>query len=46
MDSRSHIIPLFLAIVVTVIAVWSGLNPTDRAVWYAEVIPIFIVLPF
>ncbi|GAB1674116.1 DUF2238 domain-containing protein [Mannheimia haemolytica] len=43
MDSRSHIIPLFLAIVITVIAVWSGLNPTDRAVWYAEVIPIFIV---
>ncbi|HDL5700215.1 TPA: DUF2238 domain-containing protein [Mannheimia haemolytica] len=43
MDSRSHIIPLFLAIVITVIAVWSGLNPADRAVWYAEVIPIFIV---
>ncbi|QNS14962.1 DUF2238 domain-containing protein [Mannheimia bovis] len=43
MDSRSHIIPLFLAIVITVIAVWSGFNPTDRAVWYAEVAPIFVV---
>lgn len=43
MDSRSHIIPLFLAIVITSIAIWSGLNPTDRAVWYAEVLPIFAV---
>ncbi|MBF0784494.1 DUF2238 domain-containing protein [Muribacter muris] len=44
MERRSHIIPLFLLIVISLIAVWSGLNPTDRAVWYAEVIPIFVVL--
>ncbi|QGM81280.1 DUF2238 domain-containing protein [Otariodibacter oris] len=44
MQSRSHIVPLFLAIVVIIISVWSGLNPTDRDVWYAEVIPIFTVL--
>ncbi|KMK51361.1 membrane protein [[Actinobacillus] muris] len=44
MERRSHIIPLFLLIVISLIAVWSGLNPTDRTVWYAEVIPIFAVL--
>lgn len=43
MQSRSHIVPLFLAIVITVVSVWSGFNPTDRAVWYAEVMPIFAV---
>ena len=43
MQSRSHIVPLFLAIVITVISVWSGFSPTDRAVWYAEVMPIFAV---
>lgn len=40
---RSHIVPLFLAIVIIALAVWSGLNPTDRAVWYAETMPIFAV---
>lgn len=43
MQQRSHIVPLFLAIVVIIIAVWSGLAPTDRAVWYAETLPIFVV---
>lgn len=43
MQTRSHIVPLFLAIVITVVSVWSGFNPTDRAVWYAEVMPIFAV---
>lgn len=42
-DPSSHIVPLFLAIVITVIAVWSGVEPADRAVWYAEVMPIFAV---
>lgn len=42
-SQSSHIVPLFLAILITVIAVWSGLNPTDRAVWYAETLPIFAV---
>lgn len=40
---RSHIVPLFLAIVIIALAIWSGLNPTDRAVWYAETMPIFAV---
>lgn len=43
MDSRTHIVPLFLAIVITLVAVWSGIAPTDRTVWYAEVMPIFFV---
>ncbi|MDO9921368.1 DUF2238 domain-containing protein [Glaesserella parasuis] len=43
MQKSSHIVPLFLAIVITVVSVWSGFNPTDRAVWYAEVMPIFVV---
>ncbi len=43
MRTRSHIVPLFLAILITSISIWSGLAPTDRAVWYAEVTPIFII---
>ncbi|MDP0168546.1 DUF2238 domain-containing protein [Glaesserella parasuis] len=43
MQKSSHIVPLFLAIVITVVSVWSGFNPTDRSVWYAEVMPIFVV---
>lgn len=43
MAQRSHIVPLFLAIVVIVIAVWSGISPADRDVWIAEVLPIFAV---
>lgn len=44
MTTRSHIMPLFLLIVISLTALWSGFNPTDRAVWYAEVIPIFAIL--
>lgn len=43
MHPRSHIIPLLLAIILIVIAIWSGLTPTDRAAWYAETMPVFIV---
>lgn len=43
MITRSSRFPLCLALIITVISVWSGLNPTDRAVWYAEVLPIFVV---
>lgn len=43
MAKPSPIFPLFLAILISVIALWSGLNPADRAVWYAEVAPIFLV---
>ena len=40
---KRHLIPLSLVILITLIAFWSGLTPTDRAVWYAEVMPIFII---
>lgn len=43
MAKPSPIFPLFLAILISAIALWSGLNPADRAVWYAEVAPIFLV---
>lgn len=43
MAKPSPIFPLFLAILISAIALWSGLNPADRAVWYAEVTPIFLV---
>lgn len=44
MTTRSHIAPLFLLVVISIIGFWSGLTPTDRTVWYAEVIPVFAVL--
>ena len=43
MQTRSHILPLFLAIVIIALSIWSGLSPTDRTVWYAETMPIFVV---
>lgn len=43
MQQRSHIVPLLLAIVIIVLAIWSGLNPVDRTVWYAEALPTFVV---
>lgn len=43
MNKRSVFFPLCLACLIMVVAVWSGWNPTDRAVWYAEVAPIFLV---
>lgn len=43
MQKPSHLFPAALAAFFTAVAVWSGTNPADRAVWYAEVIPIFAV---
>ena len=43
MQTRSHILPIFLAIVIIALSIWSGLSPTDRTVWYAEAMPIFVV---
>ncbi|MDP8162203.1 DUF2238 domain-containing protein [Pasteurella skyensis] len=43
MQQHSHSVPFFLFIVISCIAVWSGFDPVDRAVWYAESIPIFVV---
>ena len=38
-----HLFPLLIASIVAAIALWSGIAPVDRAVWYAEVLPIFAV---
>lgn len=43
MEKQSVIIPFSLFIVIVFIAIWSGINPIDRAVWYAETLPIFVV---
>ena len=42
MQIRQTFAPL-LAAAVAAVALWSGIAPTDRAVWWAEVTPIFIV---
>ncbi|MGC6405255.1 DUF2238 domain-containing protein [Bisgaard Taxon 45] len=38
------VLPILLASVVLSVAIWSGIAPFSRAVWYAEVLPIFLVL--
>lgn len=43
MAFRSHAVPLSLAVVISIIAVWFGIDPSDRLVWYAEVLPIVLV---
>lgn len=40
---KQHFIPAVLAAVFTVLAVWAGAAPADRAVWWAEATPLFIV---
>ncbi len=36
-------LPLLLAAVFSAVSLWSGIAPVDRAVWYAETVPIFAV---
>jgi len=43
MQKSFPIIPLFLTIFIAALIVWSGINPSDRAVWYAEIIPVSAV---
>lgn len=43
MQKSFPIIPLFLAVFIAALIVWSGINPSDRAVWYAEIIPVSTV---
>ena len=43
MQKTSHIIPLLLAVFIAALIVWSGITPSDRAVWYAEIIPVSTV---
>lgn len=35
--------PLLLAAALALVALWSGIQPADRAVWWAEVTPIFTI---
>lgn len=43
MRNTSHAIPLLLALFIAALIVWSGIGPSDRAVWYAEIIPVSVV---
>ena len=36
-------LPMILAAFITALFVWSGIEPYSRAVWYAEVLPVFII---
>ena len=40
---KNHLIPFILSAFLAVLILWSGLNPVDRSVWYAEIIPILLV---
>lgn len=41
--AASSLFPSALALLFIAVAAWSGIGPVDRAVWWAEVIPVFIV---
>ena len=43
MQKTSHVIPLLFTVFIALLIVWSGINPSDRAVWYAEIIPVSTV---
>lgn len=40
---KQHGIPLILAILFVILALWAGIVPADRAVWWAEATPLFVV---
>ena len=40
---QKHAVPLILAIIFIAMSLWAGISPNDRAVWYAETTPLFIV---
>ncbi|TCP97826.1 putative membrane protein [Cricetibacter osteomyelitidis] len=40
---QQHKFALFIGLVILTVSIWSGIEPHSRAVWYAEVLPIFIV---
>lgn len=43
MRNTSHAIPLLLALFIAALIAWSGIGPSDRTVWYAEIIPVSVV---
>ncbi|MGF6147263.1 Inner membrane protein yjdF [Kingella potus] len=43
MKKQSIAFPAALALIIGALIVWSGIAPRDRAVWYAEIIPVAAV---
>ncbi|PSW15926.1 DUF2238 domain-containing protein [Photobacterium rosenbergii] len=41
---RSHAIPITTFVIVTLIIIWSGLEPVFPDVWLAEIIPVVLIL--
>lgn len=41
---NKHFIPIILLIGFIILTIWSGISPANRAVWYAEAIPILAVV--
>ena len=40
MNKQSIAFPAALALMIGALIVWSGISPHDRAVWYAEIVPV------
>lgn len=40
---KQHGTPLILAILFVILALWAGIAPADRVVWWAEATPLFVV---
>ena len=45
-DTKANLqLPLFLAVVVLLGLVWSGIGPYDRLTWFLEVVPVLVAVP-
>lgn len=40
---KQHIIPVILSVIFIMLSLWAGMAPADRAVWWAEATPLFVV---
>ena len=40
---QKHAVPLILATIFMAMSLWAGISPSDREVWYAESLPLFVV---
>lgn len=40
---KQNLIPITLSTIFIALAIWAGVAPSDRAVWWAEATPLFIV---
>ena len=40
---KQHIIPIILSALFIALAIWAGVSPADREVWWAEATPLFVV---